>query len=190
MSTQAFAYSEVPPRPRGTDDLERLMLQQRVEEFLYYEAELLDAWRYGEWIELTTPDIRYWMPLRRNVKFGDWERERSTELAELAWMDEGRATLERRVKQLLSGIHWAAEPLSRISHMVTNVRITDEAENGEVSVRSRFLVYRNHLEDEEAILIGKREDVLRPGESGFLLARRSVFLDQSVLLTKNLTFLF
>jgi hypothetical protein len=59
-----------------------------------------------------------------------------------------------------------------------------------VSVRSRFLVYRNHLEDEEAILIGKREDVLRPGESGFLLARRSVFLDQSVLLTKNLTFLF
>jgi 3-phenylpropionate/cinnamic acid dioxygenase small subunit len=131
------------------------------------------------------------MPLRRNVKYGDWEHERSTELEELAWMDEGYDTLQRRVGQLLSGIHWAAEPLSRISHMITNVRIADVANDGTVSVRSRFLVYRNHLDDEEAILVGKREDVLRPdGDGSFLLARRSVFLDQSVLLTKNLTFLF
>jgi 3-phenylpropionate/cinnamic acid dioxygenase small subunit len=190
MSTQAFAYSDVPPAPPPTSDIDRLILQHRVEEFLYYEAELLDQWRYGEWIELTTEDIRYWMPLRRNVKYGDWDRERTAELSELAWIDEGRPTLERRVKQLLSGVHWAAEPLSRISHMITNVRITDEADNGEVTVRSRFLVYRNHLDDEEAILVGKREDVLRPRESAFLLARRSIFLDQSVLLTKNLTFLF
>jgi 3-phenylpropionate/cinnamic acid dioxygenase small subunit len=190
MISDAYAYSELPRRLGGTNDLERLLLQHSVEEFLFYEADLLDQWRYREWLELTTQDIRYWMPLRRNVKFGEWDRERSTELEELAWMDEGRAILERRVDQLMTGIHWAAEPLSRISHMVTNVRVSEQSEAGDITVRSRFLVYRNHLEDEETILVGKREDVLRPHGDSYQLARRAVFLDQSVLLTKNLTFLF
>jgi 3-phenylpropionate/cinnamic acid dioxygenase small subunit len=60
-------------------------------------------------------------------------------------------------------------------------------------VRCRFLVYRNHLDDEETLLVGKREDVLRrvgdEPHAGFRLARRAVFVDQSVLLAKNLTFL-
>jgi 3-phenylpropionate/cinnamic acid dioxygenase small subunit len=190
VTTNAFSYAEVPPRPGPAADLNRLLLQHEVEEFLYYEADVLDQWRYREWLELTTEDIRYWVPLRRNVKFGQWDRERSSELSELAWIDEGRATLERRVEQLMTGIHWAAEPLSRISHLVTNVRVSELSDDDEVIARSRFLVYTNHLEDEETILIGKREDVLRRGSSGFRLARRSVFLDQSVLLAKNLTFLF
>lgn len=193
MSTNAYAYSEVPPRLEGSPSVDDMLLQHRVEEFLYYEADLLDQWRYEEWLDIATEDIRYWMPLRRNVKFGDWERERSSELDELAWIDESRPTLERRVKQLMTGSHWAAEPLSRIAHVITNVRVVakgrSEAGENEVIARSRFLVYENHLEDEETTLIGKREDVLRDGEAGFRLARRSVFLDQSVLLKKNLTFL-
>lgn len=193
MTTEAFAYSEIPPRQRPTDSIEDLLLQREIEEFLYYEADLLDQWRYREWLELITDDIRYWMPIRRNVKFGNWDRERTKELEGLAWFDENRLTLEKRVDQLQTGIHWAVEPLSRITHMVTNVRVAGQAVNTanqqEIAVRSRFLVYRNHLEDEESMLIGKREDVLRRQDGELLLARRSIFLDQSVLLTKNLPFL-
>ena len=192
-STEAFAYSEVPPGPRAPKALDDLLLQREVEEFFYHEADLLDQWRYREWLELITDDIRYWMPLRRNVEFGDWARERTRELEDLAWFDENKTTLEKRVRQLMSGLHWAAEPLSRITHMITNVRITGHTAGAgkpeEVRARCRFLVYRNHLEDEETLLIGKREDVLRRENGELRLARRSIFLDQNVLLAKNLTFL-
>jgi len=92
------------------------------------------------------------------------------------------------VQQIETGIHWAEEPLSRLCHLVTNVQIL--ANDGtELRVKSRFLLYRNRLQEETDILVGKREDTLRQVEGGgFLLARRAITLDQNVLLAKNLTF--
>ena len=58
----------------------------------------------------------------------------------------------------------------------------------EVTVRCRFLVYRNRVETETDLLVGKREDVLRRVDGRWKIARRMVILDQSVLLAKNLTF--
>ena len=49
-----------------------MLLKNEVEELLYHEAELLDERRFAEWLHLLTDDIRYWMPMRRNVKFGSW----------------------------------------------------------------------------------------------------------------------
>ena len=48
----------------------RLLLTQEIAEFLYREADLLDERRYEDWLGLLAEDIRYWMPMRRNVKFG------------------------------------------------------------------------------------------------------------------------
>src|SRR5579862_3448466 len=125
-------------------DLERLLLQREVEEFLYREAELLDERRYDEWLALLADDIRYWMPMRRNVKFGEGEREFTREGQDIAWFDEGKDTLTRRVRQIQTGIHWAEEPQSRIAHLVSNVRIVEAspsvAEPYEVTVKCRFLV--------------------------------------------------
>ena len=59
-----------------TDDrITRALLRQEVEDFLYYEADLLDERRYDEWLALLAEDVRYWMPMRRNVKLDDRERE-------------------------------------------------------------------------------------------------------------------
>ena len=55
--------------------VERLLLGQEIADFLYREAELLDERRYQDWLALLADDIRYWMPMRRNVKFGEDERE-------------------------------------------------------------------------------------------------------------------
>jgi 3-phenylpropionate/cinnamic acid dioxygenase small subunit len=60
----------------------------------------------------------------------------------------------------------------------------------EVSAKSRFLIYRNRVETETDILVGKREDTLRRDGRSWLIARRRIVLDQNVLLTKNLTFFF
>ena len=170
-------------------DLTRLLVKQEVEDFLYHEAELLDERRYEAWLDLFTEDVRYWMPMRRNVPADELEREFTREGADVNWFDEGKDTLTRRVKQILTGVHWAEQPPSRICHMVSNVQVL-EAGPDEVRVKSRFLLYRNRVETETDFLVGKREDVLRRVDGGFRIARRKIVLDQNVLLAKNLTFFF
>src|SRR5213596_2941470 len=124
------------------DRIAKLLLVQDIAEFLYREAELLDERRYEEWLALLADDIRYWMPMRRNVKYGESEREFTRSQRDINWFDEGKETLERRVKQIETGIHWAEEPVSRISHLVTNVQIVEAtpsaAEAREVAVKCRF----------------------------------------------------
>ena len=172
----------------------KLLLAQDVADFLYREAELLDERRYQDWLALLADDVRYWMPMRRNVKFGEEEREFTRSDTDINWFDEGKWTLARRVKQIETGIHWAEEPVSRISHLVSNVQIVEAtpsyADAQEVAVRCRFLIYRNRVETETDILVGKREDLLRRADEGWRIARRKIILDQNVLLSKNLTFFF
>ena len=176
------------------DRIDRLLLAQEIAEFLYREAELLDERRYGDWLALLADDIRYWMPMRRNVKFGEEGREFTREGTDIAWFDEGKETLTRRVKQIETGIHWAEEPQSRISHLVANVQLVEAtpsvAAAREVIVRCRFLVYRNRVQTETDLMVGGREDVLRRIGEGWQIARRKIVLDQNVLLSKNLTFFF
>jgi 3-phenylpropionate/cinnamic acid dioxygenase small subunit len=169
--------------------VERLLLKQDVEEFLYREAELLDERRFEEWLELFADDVRYFMPMRRNVPADELEREFTREGADVSWFDEGKDTLTRRVKQIRTGVHWAEQPLSRTCHMVSNVQVLG-VDGDEVRVKSRFLLYRNRVETETDFLVGKREDVLRRVDGGFRIARRKIVLDQNVLLAKNLTVFF
>ncbi len=178
----------------ANDPLAMLLLKQDVEGFLYHEANLLDDRRYEEWLDLLTDDVRYWVPMRRNVKFGELEREFTREGQDINWFDEGKVTLTQRVQQILTGVHWAEEPLSRISHLVTNVEIINAdptpADANEVSLRCRFIIYRNRVATETDILVGRREDTLRRVEGEWRISQRQVFLDQNVLLAKNLTFFF
>ena len=78
------------------DRVARLLLTQEIAAFLYAEAELLDERRHDEWLALLAEDIRYWMPMRRNVKYGDSEREFTRSRSDINWFDEGKGTLERR----------------------------------------------------------------------------------------------
>ncbi len=174
--------------------INRLLLKDEIEQFLYQEAELLDERRFEEWLDFLTEDIRYWMPMRRNVKFGELDREFTREGHDINWFDEGKDTLVRRVNQILTGVHWAEEPLSRVCHSVSNIQILDAtpslSQPTEVSIKCRFLVYRNRVETETAILVGKREDTLRNVNGQWKIAQRKIILDQNVLLAKNLTFFF
>jgi 3-phenylpropionate/cinnamic acid dioxygenase small subunit len=171
-----------------------LALHYEIEQFLLAEADLLDERRFDEWLELFADDLRYFMPIVSNVKFGEEDREFSREKQDSAWMDEGKETLAQRVRQIQTGIHWAEEPKSRASHLVTNLRVLAAEPSPErpelVRTRCRFIVYRNRQEDEVDLLVGKRHDTLvRSGES-WKISRREILLDQNVLLAKNLTVFF
>jgi 3-phenylpropionate/cinnamic acid dioxygenase small subunit len=164
-----------------------------IQQFLFREADLLDNRQFKEWLELLDEDIQYRMPLARNVRRDAISKE-YTGPQEAAWFDEGIATLRQRVAQIATGIHWAEEPASRVSHLVTNVRIMaieNDADKGElVKVRSRFLVYQNRLQGEVSLFVGKRLDTLRRTADGWKILNREILLDQNVLLSKALTTFF
>ena len=154
------------------------------------EAELLDERRYTDWVDLLAEDIHYYMPVRRNVKFGEQARENSDPESEISWFDEGKTTLAGRVRQINTGVHWCEEPFSRIRHIVTNIQVTD-VEGDEVKVMSRFFCYTNRLHEEVNIFVGKRTDLLRRDpETGWKIAARTILLDQNVLLSKVITTFF
>ncbi len=187
--------SDVAEYPVIKRDLAWFALKQDVEEFLYMEADLLDRRKFREWIDLFSEDLVYFMPIRRNVKFGQHAEKENTRQGEgISWFDEDKWTLGKRVDQILTGVHYAEEPLSRVTHMVSNVRLLDvtpSAENPhEVTVGCRFLVYQNRVEYENYTFIGRRTDILRRHGDSWLIARRELILEQNVLLAKNLSIFF
>ena len=143
--------------------------------------------RSGWSFSRTTPGIS--MPMRRNVKFDQTARENTTGIGDMSWFDEGKETLSQRVRQILTGIHWAEEPQSRVCHIVSNVQLLRE-EDDEVTTKSRFVVYRNRVETETDFFVGKRQDVLRKVDGAWKIASREITLDQNVLMAKNLTVFF
>jgi 3-phenylpropionate/cinnamic acid dioxygenase small subunit len=165
-------------------------IRVEVEQFLYFEASLLDERRYADWYRLLADDIHYWMPSRMNRLMHEVDKENTTE-NQLGLFDDNKRSLSWRVEQLLTRKHWAEDPPSRTRHVVTNVRIETSATANEYAVRSNFLVYRNRLETEVDIWVGERQDVLRRCEPmAWQIARRTIILDQNVVLSKNLSILF
>ncbi|MGA0236738.1 MAG: aromatic-ring-hydroxylating dioxygenase subunit beta, partial [Alphaproteobacteria bacterium] len=51
-------------------------------------------------------------------------------------------------------------------------------------------LYRTRLNSEEDSWIGRREDTLRRVDGQFKLARRHIFLEQTVILSQNMSSLF
>lgn len=167
-----------------------IALQYRVEQFLYQEARLLDTWSWDAWLALIAEDIRYWMPVRRNRLRRERGAGEIPSNLEVALVDDNLTLLRMRVQQMASGRHWAEDPPSRCRHLITNVCVDPADGSPELNVRSNFIVYRNRLESEVDIWAGAREDVLRPSGDSFLIAKRTVLLDQNVVLSKNLSVFF
>jgi 3-phenylpropionate/cinnamic acid dioxygenase small subunit len=190
MSTATIARRPATAVTLGVD---YLLLMREIEDFLYVEAATLDQRHWEEWLTFFHDDLKYWMPLRKNLAFRDRDHELSTE-QEIAWFDNDKDLLTRRVTQLMSGIHWAEEPLSRISHLLTNIRMVKPvkavAEGESIEVHCQFLIYRNRLEQEVDFLVGRREDTLVRTDGSFLIKTRKVVLDQNVLTAKNISFFF
>jgi 3-phenylpropionate/cinnamic acid dioxygenase small subunit len=165
-------------------------LHFEIERFLVHEAKLLDDHRYDDWVELFADDVRYWMPTRTNRLGRDQAKERSGP-GDVANFDEGKADLKRRVFRLNTGKAWAEDPPSRTRHLVTNVQAAAADADGEYDVTSAFLVYRNRADTQVDVWVGERQDVLRRlAPAAWQIARRTIVLDQSTVLSSNLSVFF
>jgi len=174
---------------------------REVERFLYREARLLDDRRFREWLGLFAEDVHYRMVGRSNrypktskaISILDPDRYVEDDTgadAELALMDEDRATLEARIARLETGMAWAEDPPSRTRHLITNIEIEPGDAPGELTAYSNFLVFRSRGETEQDFYVGARRDVLRRVGGEWRIARRRLVLDQNVLTAKNLSTFF
>lgn len=152
-------------------------LHREVEGFLFREAQLLDEGRFDEWLTLLADDVRYWVPTRQTTSTP--EMSVSGDL-DLPLIDDDKAFLKARIQRLHSGLAHAETPPSRTRRFLTNIDIQKETDN-ECEIACNLLVYQTRLERTEAVYVGRREDRLRKGNGSWLVARRKIVLDQTLL---------
>ena len=173
------------PRPLAVD----AELQHDLEQFYFWEADLLDDRKFTEWIELLTDDVEYWMPIRSTRALGDEENEFS-KLGEGAFFDDTKPLMEERIRKLYTGFAWSEDPPSRTRHFVANVRVLERLSETELKVACNFLLYRTRLAKDVDTWVGRRDDILRRVDEDWKIAQRHIFLDQVVLDSKNLSVFF
>lgn len=154
---------DAPPEPvrYGSRDL-----RHEVEEFLAYDAELLDQWRLEEWLELFTPDSRYHVPAT-DLPDGDPDLD-------LFLVRDDYFLLAQRVSAILDGTAWAESPRSTTHRMISHVRV-DERADGTILVKANFLIHRSRGGDTVAYPGRYEMHLVRGGRAGFEITfRRSV----------------
>jgi ethylbenzene dioxygenase beta subunit len=159
-----------------------------IERFYRREARLLDEERFAEWYELLADDLFYWAPLQENRFRRD--KRPLIDAGNMAFFDERKADIAVRIGRLASNLVWTEDPPTRHVYIMGNVEAFETDVPGEIEAHSTFLQYRNRSEHDEAVLCGRRRDILRLRDGGLLIARRLILLPQSILLTKNLTTFF
>jgi benzoate/toluate 1,2-dioxygenase beta subunit len=118
-----------------TEDAERAVVS-RSTEFLFDEAELLDARRLDEWASLFSDDAVYWLPM---------DPDQAAPGDGLNIIYDDRPRLLDRVSRLNSGLAFSDEPHSATSHTLSPVRLLDgqraqDAAGGRVLLPGEYAV--------------------------------------------------
>ncbi|ORW11604.1 3-phenylpropionate/cinnamic acid dioxygenase subunit beta [Mycolicibacter longobardus] len=152
-------------------------------QFLVDEAYLLDAQHYTEWLDTLTEDVHYFMPVRVTTALGAGFDTSPG----MAHFDENKYSLSRRVARFQTEHAWTEDPPSRLRHHITNVRTFACDDDAHLIVESAELLFRSRGDVNEAALVScGREDLLRLTDQGWKLARRTIYVDESVLRMQNL----
>jgi len=150
---------------------QQVMLRQQVEEFLYAEAALLDAWALDDWLLLFDEDAKYEVPCN-DTPGGDPARD-------LLLIDDNYVRLTARVARLNSRRAHREYPHSRTNHQVFNVRV-QEVSAEELSVTASFTVWRFRA-GRSSCYVGRYRYRLRRGDAGFRIAAKRAELDMTDL---------
>jgi len=145
-----------------------VVTRAEVEDFLYFEAALLDEWKLNEWEALLTDDAGYYVP-PNDQPDGD---HRST----LFLVADDRERIRQRVIRILDPNCHAEFPKSRTRRMISNVRIL--AIDGDlVTVSANFVCYRYRRYERIREYVGVYRHVLRRAGNFFKIKERRVIID-------------
>ena len=150
---------------------QRDVIRQQVEDFLYGEAALLDAWALDDWLLLFDQDAKYEVPCN-DAPDGDPARD-------LMLIDDNHMRLGARVTRLNSRRAHREYPHSRTNHQVFNVRVEDTAAD-ELAVSASFTVGRFRV-GRTSCYVGQYRYRLRRSRDGFRIAAKRAELDMTDL---------
>jgi len=156
-------------------------LYREIEAFLIREARLADEGHYEEWEALLTDDVRYWVPKGR----ADYDPA-----ARLSYINDNRARIATRVRQLASGHRHAQTPPSPMRRSLSNLEITTSKEN-EYEAAANFVLYENAVQARGDLRIwaGRVTYCLRRVDGELRIAAKTVELVNGLDSLPNLTFL-
>lgn len=146
--------------------------REKVEDFLFLEAALLDDWKLEEWLALLTEDARYLIPPNEAL---DGEPDNT-----LFIIADDINRIRSRVKRLRSPEAHAEFPPSRTRRLITNVRILSQ-QGDAVTVTANFSVHRFRRGGKGGNYVGRYVYKLRVAGDGFRIAERRAFLDSEEL---------
>jgi 3-phenylpropionate/cinnamic acid dioxygenase small subunit len=118
------------PLPARAEAQTERSLQGEIEQFLFYQSELLDTKNWQAYIDLFAEDGVYWMPARPE---------------QTEWLDspsifaEDRQLMSVRMGRITHPNAWSQAPLWETNHIVGNV-VIEAASGTQLRVRSRFQV--------------------------------------------------
>lgn len=154
--------------------------RSEVEDFLYAEAEILDAWDYDGWLALFEEGARYEIP---TTDYRGWSLHTGG-----SFVDDDYDLIKARVKRLKSRKAHAENPHSRTHRMISNVRLAP-GEEGTLLVKANFIVSRardGHFDS----YMGRYEHVLVLGAEGLRFRlRRTLLVHEALQLGARLSFI-
>jgi len=158
--------------------------QHDIEQFLYREADLLDRFELEAWLALLDEDILLKVPVRTARHPGS-ERPEFSEASN--YLREDYEMIRERVGRLAKEYAWSENPRSRVRHVIGNVRVLDVTADT-VTVANNQHVFRSYGDTpDHDMLSAQRHTTLRAADDGYRITERTVYLDHSILNTKNLT---
>jgi len=142
-----------------------------VEQFLYADAALLDAWKLDEWLGHLADDVSYEVPAT--------DLPNANLATDLALIGDDLSRIRSRVRHLRGGSVLGEDPPSRTRRLVTNVRIVARRDDA-IDVAANFAIYRFKHELSE-VFVGHYEHELVLVGGALKFRKRRAVLDMETL---------
>ncbi|MEL7028172.1 MAG: aromatic-ring-hydroxylating dioxygenase subunit beta [Pseudomonadota bacterium] len=136
-----------------------------IEAFLYREADLLDANKLAEWIDLFTEDGDYWMPAAA---------DQPDPLNPISLIFEDKVLMNIRMHNLTSPRAPSKDYPIRSVHTLANIRASAGEQAGEVVVTSNFIALVHYKT--QTMFGGRYTHTLVPEGESFKIRRKRVDL--------------
>lgn len=151
----------------------REVTRAEVEDFLYAEADILDAWNYDAWLALFEPGARSEIPTT------DWKGEST--FGSGSFVCDDWDLIQARVKRLKSRKAHAENPHSRTHRLVSNVRLfVHHDDPALVQVTAAFIIHRAR-DGEFDGYVGRYDHLLVVDPDGLRFRRRRAILGHELL---------
>ena len=142
------------------------MTRTEVEDFLFHEAALLDAWRLDEWLELLTDDATYRVPSN--------DQPVSDPKSALFTIADDIRRIRARVTRLKDPHAHAESPRSRTRRLISNVRIVEQ---NPLQVEANFVIYRFRGNEDVRQYVGRYRYTLERRDGKLRIKSREAILD-------------